>query len=74
MARMHRMEINISSMLFSARNSPTKFGEHIDIQVPPGMDHVEALAILVTEIAHFEMQLNRALKAGIVEDAPPAGV
>lgn len=61
-------------MIFTNRGQPTKFGETLEMNVPNGIDHVEALAILVTELAHFESQLNAALKAGIVEDARPDSV
>jgi hypothetical protein len=49
----------------------TRYDERFTLPIPGGLDHIEALAILVTEIAHFERSARAALKVGIVEDAVP---
>lgn len=50
----------------------TRYDERFTLPIPGGLDHIEALAILITEIAHFERAAREALKVGIVEDAVPA--
>lgn len=50
-----------------------EYTENLNIPVRAGLDHVEALAILVTELAHFESGARRAIAAGIIEDAVPEG-
>jgi hypothetical protein len=46
----------------------------MNFTVPKGLDHIEALAILVTELVHFERAFASALEIGIKEDAVPGGV
>lgn len=55
----------------SDRHGETKYIESLGFPVPDGTDHVEVLAILITEMAHFEASLRKALAEGIIQDAVP---
>ena len=55
----------------SDRHGETKYIESLGLPVAHGTDHVEVLAILITEMAHFEAALRKALAEGIKEDAVP---
>jgi hypothetical protein len=56
----------------ASSNDGTRYDERFTLPVPGGRDHIEVLAQLVTEIAHFERAARTALRTAIVEDKPPA--
>lgn len=73
MARANHVYVRISADIGTDGHGETKYIESLRLPVGNGMDHVEVLAILVTEMAHFEANLRKSLTEGIKEDAVPPG-
>ena len=71
MSTTRNINVHMSAQFYGDWGKPTTYGEHMSFPIPKGLDHIEALAILVTELVHFERALSSALATGIREDAVP---
>lgn len=68
MARTTHAQIRVSLSLRTDATGDCEYRESFGIPVPSRIDHIEALAIVVTEVAHFEASARKALATGIVVD------
>lgn len=72
MANTRVVKVRIQVDFYTDGSDASQYRENLVLYPHKGTDHIEALALVVTEIAHFERGLRKTLAMGIPEDAAPA--
>lgn len=80
MAQARGITVNISASISTTSGAPVRYSESFTVYAQSGMDHIEALARVVTEIEHFKTYLDKSVRMRItaagddgVSDSVPSG-